>query len=302
MGRVALVVEVVDPFGGIGFPALGLFEVERPAVEPRDAVLAKVAIGKQVSAVLHGLGERNDFVAAFGHHGEHGGHGVGVELVGVEQDDLGRFPAEDLAGAVFEEREDAVEVIDVLGADLSGLGGGDAEEVGVDAGDNVIGRVDGDGGHLVAFAGQKISEFLFGLGRGAGVEKRVPEVAALAAIAGLAEGGFSGEDVAGVFGNGCAVVGGMGGGVIAEFGALGAPEGEDGLEVGGRDFCGAAGVHKAGDGGIAAAGKEIFGHLQDGGEVAALARIAAAGEIVERDGDGALLGEGRCSHEQIEEE
>lgn len=111
------------------------------------------------------------------------------------------------------------------------------------------------------------------------------EVAGAAAAAYGLERGFGGEDIGLVGGQGDFVEVAVGVGMVADFDAGAGPDGEDALEFGGAHLEGAAGIDEGGGGSALESGDEFAGHGLDAGEVAAARVVAAAGDVVESEGN-----------------
>jgi hypothetical protein len=136
-----------------GFLGWGQALGGRPAVEPRDAVAAGVAVWQLVGGMLEGFVEGDELVAALAEHVKEQRHGVGIQLVGVDEQDLRGLGADDFERAFLEVGGDAFHVAEVLLADLLwGLAGG------VDTGEGPVGGIDGDWGDLKMVFFQKFAE------------------------------------------------------------------------------------------------------------------------------------------------
>jgi hypothetical protein len=267
-----------------------------PAKHPRDARGADVGVGLGVGGVAQGLLEGDEGVAAAAEHRGDGGEVIGVELVGVEQEDVGDRAAEHALLGVLVEGDAVLDVGEEGGGDPVGERAVAAGEgVGVDEVEHPVGVVEGDGGDRVLALGEEGLEGGAGGRIRAGVQEGVTKPAQRLAALGLqgADRRLTGDHVGLVLGERGAGQRRVGGGVVAELEASGGPQLED-LEAG-RSLVAVAqlrlvdeadGRHaRGGD-----AGEQVDGQLA----VALDAEVAAADdEVVDRDSDGAGRGDDR---------
>ncbi len=68
----------------------------RPAMDPGEAPAANIVVGEAISIVGERLIQRDERLAASAKRGEEVRHEIGVELVGVQKQDLGELATHDI--------------------------------------------------------------------------------------------------------------------------------------------------------------------------------------------------------------
>jgi hypothetical protein len=296
-------VEIEEPFGNVGLVTGigGLAEGDGPVMEPDGTLDAGVAVLRLVSGVVESLGERYEAIGAAAEAFEDIGEDEGIEGVGVDEENVGDVALEELAGEALVVVEHGVEVRERGGADLIGIGEVAAgHEAGVEIGEPPVGVFERDGGDAVAARGEEAFEGgPFG-GIGAGVEKRVtePEIAEAGLLHHGAPEDFAANDFVFELLERDFVEVVMGEGVIAE----GEPGVDPLLEERGAGIAFAWDVNLAfvdeadgGDAGLFERVEEAVGDVLGGGEGLVATGV---GEIVHRDGNGALRGKREVGEEQ----
>ena len=147
-------------------------------MEPRDPAGARERVGRPVGRVFDGFAEAHECVAALPHHRGEPTERVGVQRVGVDQENLGDLAREQRPGFALEVVELGLHVRDV-GLGDSALRGrvGAVAGLRVGAGEDPLPVVVRDGSDRVATCPEELLERAPGLEASTGVEKGMSEVA-----------------------------------------------------------------------------------------------------------------------------